>query len=68
MHKFRVYRFRGREVIVMEAEPRCWRVRFIEYGRLEHHTALVDPKEIQPTPWTVSRVTADGRLLGRLPE
>lgn len=51
-HSFRVWRLRGRSVILMSGQYECWRVRFIESGRLMH-TALCDPREVAPTPFTI---------------
>lgn len=67
MHTFRIYKYKGRDVIVMEVEPNCWRVRFIEYNTLQH-TALVDPREVQPTPYTWRALTPDGRRVGSIPQ
>lgn len=67
MHSFRLYKYRGRSVIAMEVERDHWRVRFVEYDNVLQHTAIVDPREIQPTPFTVPRVREDGRRVGSLP-
>lgn len=67
MHSFRLYMYRGRQVIAMEVKRDCWKVRFVEYDNVLQHVALVDPREIQPTPFTVPRITEDGRRVGSLP-
>lgn len=66
MHSFRLYKFRGRDVIAIEVGRDCWRVRFVEYDNVLQHTALVDPREIRPTPFTVQRIREDGRRIGSL--
>lgn len=51
MVKHRIYLFRGREVVLMEDRGQCcWRVRFVEYARVQH-TALIDPREVIATPF-----------------
>lgn len=66
MHTFRLYRYRGRDVIAIETGDDIWKVRFVEYDNVLQHVALVDPREIQPTPFTVPRVRADGRRIGSI--